>query len=115
MKKIVLALMILGLATPAFAGGHSSHSPIIVKKYTTVKKYYSSTTNVTNVTNLTDESSRNEYGAKLDAPNLVRLNKNWTIGTEAGKDFNGASSDEGYFVYGKVIYSGTVLNLSKGD
>lgn len=107
MRKLVIFLVALFLVTPAFAGGHS-HGVVI-------KKYYHTITNITNVTNVTDESSRNEYGAMLDMPNLIRLNKQWTIGIEGGKDFNGTSNDEGYFAYGKVTWSGTVLNLGKGE
>jgi hypothetical protein len=75
------------------------------------------TTKVTNVTNVTntyvDETARNEFGVAADAPNLVRLTDNWSLGTEVGHNFNGTSSNEGYFVYAKATYTGTLLDLRK--
>lgn|SRR3990167_1685435 len=96
------ALFILGFIVlfsgTAFAGGyHGPHKSIIKNTY------------VTNI----DESSKNEFGAKLDAPNLVRINDDWTIGTEGGKDLWRTDVNEGWFVYGKITYSGTLINLKK--
>lgn len=99
MKRIILIVCLVFLATPVLANPYY----VINNKY------------VTNVTNVTEENSRNKYGAELDAPNLVRINKDWTIGVEGGKDFNGTSGDEGYFAYGKATYSGTWFDFSKGE
>lgn len=65
---------------------------------------------------------RSVSGVKLDAPNLVRFSRNWTLGVEAGKDLytnafqdSGAwiEDDKGYFGYLKVTYTGSLINFAK--
>jgi len=60
-----------------------------------------------------DANKNNEYGVKADAPYLIRFKENWYAGLEAGKDLNKTNSNEGYFVYAKITYVGTLLNLGK--
>lgn len=92
MKKLFLILFFaLALVSPAFAGIHHL--------------------NVTN--SITEVENDNNFGAKLDAPNLVKLNENWAVGVEGGKDLNGTNNSEGWFTYGKLTYSGSLFNLSK--
>ena len=92
MKKILsIAVLFLLVGTwPVFA--HSSSVP---------------TKN--NVKNLDDYV----VGAKFDAPNLVRLTKNLSIGAEILKDLRYTNSEEGWAAYGKVVWSGSLLNFSK--
>ena len=63
-------------------------------------------------------------GAKLDAPNLVRISDTLTLGVEVGKDLinnpfvydqntSYIEDDRGYFGYVKVTYTGSLLDLSK--
>ncbi len=53
-------------------------------------------------------------GAKFDAPNIVRLNDNWSIGMEVSKDLNQTGIQEGWVGYGKLTYTGSLINLSAG-
>lgn len=107
-KLVLLVVMVLLASTAAFAGEYGHQKKIIV-----IKKTYIA--NTTNVINVTDELENNRYGAMLDMPNLVRLNKDWTIGAEGGKDLNYTNASEGWFTFAKVTYSGTLLNLNKGE
>lgn len=68
------------------------------------------------------DTPRSTAGAKVDAPNLVRLTDNLTFGIEAGKDmgtniFQDSAAwredDKNYFVYAKITYTGTLLNFAK--
>jgi hypothetical protein len=52
-----------------------------------------------------------EIGIKADAPNLVKLADNWTLGMEAGKDLTNTGAGEGWFTYGKVTYTGELFDL----
>jgi len=52
-------------------------------------------------------------GAKVDAPNLIRLTKNVTIGVEVTKDVNDTNFDEGWAAYGKLTYAGSLIDISK--
>ena len=60
-------------------------------------------------------------GVKVDAPNLVKLSTNFSLGVEAGKDVIAnpfgsreyIEDDHGYFGYLKVTYTGSLLDLSK--
>ena len=69
-----------------------------------------------------DASPRSIVGGKLDAPNLVRLTKNITIGVEGGKEmatnvfqesWAWREDDKGYFGYVKLTYTGSLINFSK--
>jgi hypothetical protein len=55
----------------------------------------------------------NRFGAKLDAPFLARINDDWFVGAEGGKDLNYSSASNGWFAYAKVTYVGTLLNKKK--
>lgn len=52
-------------------------------------------------------------GVKADAPNVIRLTKNTTIGVEGGKDLVKTNAKEGWFVFGKVTWTGTLFDFSK--
>jgi hypothetical protein len=64
-------------------------------------------------------------GVKVDAPNLVTLTTNTTLGLEGGKDVlkdvlysdtrDYFEADKGYFVYLKVTYSGCLLNCKEEE
>lgn len=118
MKNLMLCFaMVFAIVSVAFAGeggghqyGHYKFIKVIKKKTINVYK----TENVTNeVTEIVESEIKNEYGAKLDAPNLVRLADNWFVGVEGGKDLYQTNSDEGWFAYGKVTYTGTWFDLRK--
>lgn len=59
------------------------------------------------------------FGGKADAPRLVKITKDLTIGVEGGKELaNGFFSsyledDKGYFGYIKVTYWGSLFDLTK--
>lgn len=65
--------------------------------------------------------AHNVLGVKVDAPNLVKLGKGWTLGAEGGKDImkdvfydsDYYEADRGYFAYVKVTYSGCLLNCEE--
>lgn len=72
------------------------------------------------------EENHNVAGVKIDAPNLVKLDKEgkWTLGAEGGKDiikniFHNDNAyyeaDKGYFAYLKVTYKGCLLNCKEGE
>ena len=92
MKKVLsIAVLFLLVGTwPVFA--HSSSVPT-----------------KDNVKNLDDYV----VGAKFDAPNLVRLTENLSIGAEVDKDLRYTSGDEGWSFWGKCTYSGSLINFSK--
>lgn len=68
------------------------------------------------------DNTHNVAGVKVDAPNLVRVTENTTIGVEAGKDlatdigyndFDWNEADKGYFGYVKVTWSGNLFDFTK--
>lgn len=67
-----------------------------------------------NETNYYD-ASKDDIGAKADAPYLIKIGEDWFIGGEAGKDLYHTKSDEGWSFYGKITYTGTLLDFSKKD
>jgi hypothetical protein len=79
---------------------------------------------ITNVTNIVAADTNSVAGVKLDAPNLVQLSENTTLGLEGGKDImkdvfhddtrDYFEADKGYFAYLKVTYTGCLLNC-KGE
>jgi len=54
-----------------------------------------------------------ELGAKVDAPNIIRLTDNLTIGVEASKDLYYTGHRDGYSGYAKITWTGSVLDFSK--
>jgi hypothetical protein len=103
-KAIVLAIALLMLGTfPVFAetvtssdeqhGAHTVtvHDPVVLEGQA--------------------EKPLDEWvlGAKFDAPNLVELSENWSIGAEASKDLRFTSADEGWSAYAKVTYKGCII------
>lgn len=150
MKKAVLigvclvALTIVGCNQEAEAASKkqkpkSHHNNItvikktkIVNKTKVVNKTTNNTTNeITNVTNNSTtvvnqaEDLHNVAGVKIDAPNLVQISDNWTLGAEGGKDViknvfydsddRYFEADKGYFAYVKVTYSGTLFDFRKDE
>ena len=71
------------------------------------------------------EENFNVAGVKVDAPNLIKIGKGWTLGAEGGKNvikniFHNDNAyyeaDKGYFAYVKVTYAGCLLNCKqKGE
>ena len=70
------------------------------------------------------EQISNVVGLKLDAPNLVKIDKKgqWTLGAEGGKaimknifytDNAYYQADKGYFAFLKVTYKGCLLNCKE--
>ena len=102
MKKALLIVLILCLvATPAFARRCRT---------TTVQEVGDDGTSVT--------------GIKLDAPNLVKIDKEgeWTLGLEGGKQImrgifgderDYVEADKGFFAFLKVTYKGCLLNCGE--
>lgn len=52
-----------------------------------------------------------KLGVMLDAPSLVLLPWDWSLGAEGGKDLYLTNTSEGWFAYIKLTWSGTLLNL----
>ena len=71
------------------------------------------------------EADHTVVGLKVDAPNLIQLDKkgDWSLGAEGGKEvlkdiFRGdtrdwVEADKGYFAYIKITYSGCLLNCKE--
>lgn len=51
-------------------------------------------------------------GVKADAPNLVKLTDNWSLGAEVSKDLRRTAGDEGWTYWGKVTYTGSIFDFS---
>ena len=82
MKKIALMLVGIALSAHAFAGF--------------------------SIDDIDDYQERVE----VDAPNLVKLPADWTLGAEVAKDINQTNSNEGWEVTGKATWNGTFADLS---
>ena len=110
MKKVWLILMlvavvgIIGCAQEAEARGRCRRTTTIVQEV--------------------EEDGTSITGIKIDAPNLVKIDKEgkWTLGAEGGKtimrgifgderDF--VESDKGFFAFIKVTYKGCLLNCGE--
>ena len=114
MKKLALILAILIIPTLASAATY----PIKYFDKDSHYKHDHDAYRYTEVdipdTNAKDQSD-DVLGLKADAPNLVRLTKNTTIGVEAGKDLNKTSAKEGWFGFLKVTWTGTFFDFSKDN
>lgn len=104
MKKALLILGLILIVTPVFA------APPLCRECAPVTNNYNT---YVNNEYLNSADKDNVAGAKLDAPNLVKFSENWSAGVEGSKDFANTGFNEGWSVYGKVTYSGTLLDLSK--
>jgi len=114
MKKAIVLALVLVLAlvvVPAFAETVT----------TSGERHYAHTVTVHDATVIPQvQEIHNVVGAKIDAPNLVGLTKNLSLGFEGGKDIiqnafypdadNLLDGDTGYFAYAKVTYTGCWLN-----
>ena len=108
MKKVIFIVLI---ACVAFVGCQA-------KKAEAVERRHHKKTAV-----VQEANDHNVLGVKLDAPNLVNIDKEgqWTLGVEGGKEvikelFYGTSyveADKGYFAYVKVTYKGCLLNCKE--
>ena len=108
MNKLIIALMIVALG---FVGCSKAAEA-------SGKRHTKTTTAVEQV------NDHNVAGVKVDAPNLVKVTKNTTIGVEAGKDlatdigyndFDWNEADKGYFGYVKVTWVGNLFDFTKKD
>ena len=61
------------------------------------------------------KDDNNIVALKVDAPNLVVINDDVSIGTELHKDFNGTKSDEGWAFMLKATLKWTLLDLRKKE
>lgn len=130
MNKFIFVLMILLMSpTCALAGENYHHQKpkkkiVVVKK--TVNKTLNNTTNnttnnyventtVENNTNVFNEylEQKNQYGAKLDVPDLIRLTDNVSFGLETSKDLYHTDAKEGWAGYAKFTVKWTLLDLRK--
>ena len=50
----------------------------------------------------------------IDAPNLVMFSPDWTLGAEVNKDVQFTNVEQGWVFLGKVTYSGSIFDFSKG-
>lgn len=99
MKKFIILIGLILIATSAYA------TPF--KKLNTITNNYYSTTNIFN------EQINNSYGAKLDAPYLVELHKDWYFGAEGGKEIISSNASSGWNANLKVTYTGTLFSFKK--
>ena len=121
MKKLLITVLMLGfvLAPKAYAWDDhdKDHKKVVIVKETkvTVNKTTNnySSTDVTNNSTTIDQTLRNQFGVKADAPKLVHLYNDWYLGTEGGKALNNTSASEGWFAFAKVTYYGTLFSFQK--
>ena len=111
MKRFMILIGLILISTNAYAEYTHDNSLLYWKKPRPIINNYYSTTNVTN--NYLDE--KNEFGLKLDAPNLIEVYKNWYVGVEGGKDLYSTNMSEGWNAYGKVTYTGTLFSFIKKE
>ena len=103
MKKVFLTLALILIAGQTWAAPLCRECTPVTNNYNTyINNDY-----------LNSADKDNQAGVKLDAPNLVRLSNNWYAGVEGTKDFANTGFNEGWGVYGKLTYSGTLLDLTK--
>ncbi len=103
MRKFIVLLSLILISQTAYAKPNPNIKP---KQKPVVNNY--STTEFNDYVN-----NKNIYGAKLDAPYLIELSNNLYLGAEGGKDLYQTNSNEGYFVYGKVTLTGTLVSFVK--
>jgi len=115
MKKLLLISLCFVLCLPltAYAGG--SYDPCDSDYKSKIYNECSPHTVDTDTdTHRNDKSSTDlKTGVKLDAPNIIRLTKNTTLGVEGGKDLLGTNRNEGWFVFGKITWTGTFFDFTK--
>ena len=113
MKKLVLSVVVLMVfAVPGYAetvdigylDSHYKHQHVRTTQATVHDPVV-----VPNVKNADDKI----LGVKADAPNIIKLTENTSIGLEGGKDLNQTSADEGWFAYAKVTWTGSLLDFTK--
>lgn len=67
----------------------------------------------TTINNVSDPTKQyGDFGAKLDAPNLIKLPWGFSAGLEGGKSLYDNNMQQGYFGYGKLTYTGSLLDFS---
>jgi len=112
--------------TCALAGENNYHHQKPKKKFVVVNKIINKTVNnntannyvnnsVENTTNIFNEylNQKNQFGAKLDAPDLIKLTDNVSFGLETSKDLYHTNAKEGWAGYGKFTAKWTLLDLRK--
>jgi hypothetical protein len=99
--KYLLFVIFMLVSVPAFATEYTF-------KYNNV---YATENNY--IANSYEQAGKTQIGAKIDAPNLIRLTDNWTIGVEGSKDLYLTDGREGWQVYGKATYTGTWFDFRK--
>lgn len=58
----------------------------------------------------TEDVKQVEAGIKADAPDLIKLGKDLTLGAEIKKDLLRTDFNEGWGYYAKVTYRGCLIN-----
>lgn len=106
MKNILLTAIILSLAVPASA----SISKKTVKQF----KDHINDESLHKHTAPYDgkEATDTKLGIKADAPNLIKITQNSSVGAEVSKDLRDTAADEGWAFWAKYTYSGSLLDFS---
>ena len=119
MKKcLIITTLCLILSTPAFASdGPLSHPKCVGEVTSSQGRDTRHLHEHCYEDKDTQTSEKNadalKLGLKADAPNLIRLTENSTIGVEGGKDMRHTSSSEGWFGFLKFTWTGTLFDRTK--
>ena len=119
MKKLVLLVLIaILLATPAGAtkskscsDGEQLTGSTWYHQHCYTDRFEADTDTDTHTD--AKKSTDTKLGIKLDAPNIVRITGNSTVGVEGGKDVLDTNSSEGWFAFLKFTWTGNLLDFSK--
>lgn len=105
MKKFLLFSIFVLVASSAYAAAIGDPYNQTITNNINVNN--ASNTSVNNI----DESAKNEYGVELDAPNLVILTDDWSVGAELRKDMYHTDIREGNALYVKATFKGNLFDF----
>ena len=117
MKTVIALIVGMLIAVPAFAETVQVQDRHLFHQHINEVTVHDKTVNTD-----TDTTIENQVGVKVDAPNIIKLTKNSSIGVEASKDvIQWKKNDgkyypgikEGYSGYVKFTWLGTFFDFSK--
>lgn len=119
MKKMFLSI---ALVTILFLGignanatetstANNLNTPTLSKQTSADIKNHTHTVDIPKQT-IEDNTDNFTTKAGIDAPNLIRLSSNWTVGAQLEKQLNSTNIEEGWGMLIKATYSGSFIDFS---